>query len=131
MAKGWTVISVRQQLQKDLERVWEADRKRPGNQAFTSWMDELLQKYVEFNEDLRLYGPFLEFKDADQNMITLYDHQKNRSITVFIDGSKKRLHCDADKVNDCLHVGFCFAIPEVYRVLIRNGFKEPRPKNKL
>ena len=27
---------------------------------------------------------------------------------------------------DCLQVGFCLGIPEVYRLLIKDGFKSPK-----
>lgn len=123
---GWRTISLRLERLDQLNQIYYDDRKRPANQEFGGWFDNLLLKYVEFNNDLKRYGPFLEFKDADRNMINLYDHQKNKPVTVFIDGAKKKLHCDIDKDNNCIHVGFCFAIPEVFKVLIDNGFKEPR-----
>lgn len=83
---------------------------------------------MEFQEQQKEYGPFLEFKDADQTMVNLYDHERRKSLAVYIDSLKKKLYCEYhnDKT-DCLHVGFCLGIPEVYLLLIKDGFKSPKP----
>lgn len=127
MVKGWTPISVTDDLATDLESMWKEDRKRPKNQKFSPWVNNLLLKYVEFNKELKEYGPFLEFIEANDNEIFIADHRpKKLNTTVYIKDDKKELQCIVDKSIDCIHVGFCFAIPEVYKVLIEHGFKEPK-----
>jgi hypothetical protein len=126
MVEGWTPISVTVQLSERLRSIYDVDKNRPENQKFGAWVNNLLFKYVEFNQDLRKYGPFLEFKSTSENMIHLFDHKLNKSVDVYINGKKKELQCENHNRNDCLHIGYCFAIPEVYKVLIESGFKEPR-----
>ena len=127
MVKGWIPISVSEQLGQRLIALYSNDRKRPENQKFSPWVNNILLKYVEFQEQQKQYGPFLEFKDADQTMVNLYDHERRKSLAVYIDSLKKKLYCEYhnDKT-DCLHVGFCLGIPEVYRLLIKDGFKSPK-----
>lgn len=59
-------------------------------------------------------------------MLHLFDYKLNKSIDISIDEVKKELICETDKRNDCLHVGFCYAIPETYKILIDYGFKNPK-----
>jgi hypothetical protein len=123
---NWRTLPVRKEIKTKLKQIWAADKKRPKTQKFSGYVDNLLSVMVEFQEELSRYGPFLEFRGADKT-ISLYDHLKNKSIEIYIDTKEKKLHCEADnKSANCLHVGFCFAIPEVYKVLIERGFKEPK-----
>jgi hypothetical protein len=132
MVKGWFPISVSEHLGQRLATLFTKDRKRPENQKFSPWVNNILLKYVEFQEQQKEHGPFLEFKDADENMVTLYDHEKRKSLTVYIDVKKKKLQCEYhNNKTDCLHVGFCYAIPEVYLMLINNGFKDSSRHEKV
>jgi hypothetical protein len=128
MVKGWSPISVTVELYDRLNDIYESDNKRPENQKFSPWINTILQKFADHSQALKQYGPFLEFKDTSENMIHIFDHKLNKSIDVYINGKKKELQCETDKKTDCLHVGFCFAIPEVYKVLIAGGFKEPKKR---
>jgi hypothetical protein len=70
----------------------------------------------------------LEFKDADQNRVNLYDHERRKLLAVYIDSLKKKLYREYhDYRTDCLRVGFCLGIPEVYRLLTKDGFKSSKP----
>jgi hypothetical protein len=126
MAKGWRTVNIRETRLKDLHNLFEDDRRRPKTQEFSGWLDNLLLVYAEFQKELKQYGPFIEYKDANENIIYLYDHRIKSSVDVYINGKKKKLECESDNTDCCAHVGFCFAIPEVYKVLIEAGFKEPK-----
>lgn len=123
--KGWKTFSIRNERLEQMIQIYEEDKRRPSNQEFGGWFDEFLNQYCEYIEALKTYGPFLEFWNAEGNIITLYDHKLKEPIPVYLDGPDKVLKCSKCKRTDCLHIGYCFAIPEVYKVLIQNGFKEP------
>jgi hypothetical protein len=40
------------------------------------------------------------------------------------------MYCRYCERDDCLHVGFCFAIREVNKILIERGFRPPKVKMK-
>lgn len=37
----------------------------------------------------------------------------------------KELRCDVDETSDCVHVGFAYSLPKVYRVMGELGIKPP------
>ncbi len=126
MVKGWTVLTVRDGIKEKLVSLYENDPKRPRNQKFAAYLDNLLAEYVEYHEKLQQYGPFVEYKDKRENYIELYDYRKHQYVNVYVDDKEKQLRCDADNSTDCYHVGFCYAIKEVYEILIDHGFRPPR-----
>lgn len=123
--KGWKTFSIRNERLEKLTQIYEEDKKRPSNQEFGGWFDEFLAQYCEYVDSLKTYGPFLEFWNAEGNTINLYDHKLKEPVPVYLDGPDKCLKCSKCKTQNCIHIGFCFAIPEVYKVLIKHGFKEP------
>ncbi|MGI9011088.1 MAG: hypothetical protein ACR2F1_07870 [Nitrososphaeraceae archaeon] len=123
MVKGWIPVSVREGLIKKLEQIYQNDNKRPKNQKFTSWFDNMLTNYTSYYDKLEGNARFMEFVGAFDNNITIYDYKENSTVTLFINSENNELQCEKHKTNDCLHVGFCYAIPQVYVVLIEKGFK--------
>jgi len=83
---------------------------------------------VEFQEQQKEYGPFLEFKDADQTMVNLYDHERRKSLAVYIDSLKKKLYREYhDDKTDCLRVGFFPWNSRSISVINQTGFKSLKP----
>jgi hypothetical protein len=122
--RGFKTITIKENLHDNLESLWKEDKKKPADQSFSSYVSNMLASTIEYYTDMRRYGPFLELKYSDESMISLYDYRINEPVTVHLDTKRKVLRCDKDKRTDCLHVGFCFAIPEVFRVLVQHGFKK-------
>lgn len=115
-----------------LEKLYEKDAKRPKNQKFSNWVDELLSNYADYHNKLEEYGPFIDYVGPGDSYINLYDHNLGRSVTITIDsrGKERKLHCDVDDDNDCVHVGFCFGHKEIYPLLIDKGIRPPTKKVK-
>jgi len=128
--KGWLTVQIREQVKNSLLEIYNQDRKRPENQSFTAYLDQLLKDTISFNKQVTEYGPFLEFSSAIDNHIAIKDNTMDRLVTVYINADKKELQCDFCNKTNCLHVGFCFVIPEVYSVLIDLGFRPRKPKRK-
>ncbi|NOJ28823.1 MAG: hypothetical protein DA328_01490 [Nitrososphaeraceae archaeon] len=128
--KGWLTVQIREQVKNSLLEIYNQDRKRPENQSFTAYLDQLLKDTISFNKQVTEYGPFLEFSSAIDNHIAIKDNTMDRLVTVYINADKKELQCDFCHKTNCLHVGFCFVIPEVYSVLIDLGFRPRKPKRK-
>ena len=59
-------------------------------------------------------APFMQ-KAPQGNSIMIKDNKIGRLVEVQVHG--KELVCLYCKKNDCVHVGFAYAIPEVYRVM--------------
>lgn len=128
--KGWLTVQIREQVKNNLLEIYNNDKKRPENQSFTAFLDQLLKDTISFNKQVTEYGPFLEFSSAIDNHVAIKDNTVDRLVTVYINVDKKELQCDFCQKTDCLHVGFCFVIPEIYRVLIELGFRPRKSKRK-
>jgi hypothetical protein len=125
MAKGWKSLSHRAEIIQRLESIYMEDRKRPKNQRFNAWFDGLLDELVEHNENLKEYGAYLEAEITDDNYVLLMDNLKRKHVFVNICWNGKALNCEEDAATDCIHVGFCLALPKVYKILLGKGFRPP------
>ncbi|HZL22220.1 MAG TPA: hypothetical protein VFC05_02770, partial [Nitrososphaeraceae archaeon] len=111
--KGWSTIQIREDVKNNLLELYNNDKKRPSNQKFTAYLDLILKNTIAFNKQITEYGPFLEFNSAIDNYIAIKDNTMNRLVTIYINSKKKELQCDFCEKTDCLHIGFCFAVPEI------------------
>jgi hypothetical protein len=124
--QGQKSITLRADTVAALKALYNGDRKRPLNQSFTSYVHNVLLEHIEHSRKMQAYGNFLEYINARDNEIFLQDNRKNETVTVWVDGANKALICRTDKSDSCIHVGFCYAVREVYDILIDAGFKPPK-----
>jgi hypothetical protein len=127
MVKGWITISIREEIRQKLESIYLRDPKKPRNQRFNAWLDNLLFGIVEYDEKLQEYGAFLQVESIGDAHVLLMDNLTGKHVVIQISrkGSGKpgqALYCEQHLSTDCLHVGFCQALPEVFKVLISKGF---------
>ena len=121
---GWRTVSIKEDRLEKLKEIFDTDNKKPKNQYFNAWLDNLLLNMVEHQERIRKYGPFLEFLNMKNiEEIILSDYKLDKIIHIFIKKEKKELHCDYCKKNNCVHIGFCYNVPEVYNKLVESSFK--------
>lgn len=80
---------------------------------------------LERNEIFARYAPAMEeFGDDEGRTVYIKDNRAKRRIAaVTLQG--KELHCDVDDSNDCVHVGFAYSLPKVYKVMGELGIKPP------
>lgn len=121
----WKTVSLRKARLDDLEVVYDEDTKRPRTQEFGAWLDSVLYNFVHFSQELKKFGPFLSVMSVSKTMINLYDHMSDMPVSIDIDVKSKKLKCRVHKKFDCIHVGYCYAIPEIYDALISVGMTPP------
>ena len=130
MPKDWDTLQVRSALKAKLHRIYGHDQRKPENQKFNAYFDNLLQDLIEYREMLSKYGPFIEYRGNDEYRIFLFDSRLQQPVDILVDKEKKRLTCQSCKgtTDNCVHIGFCYAVPEVYVMLVKSGFrKESKP----
>src|SRR6266849_9269235 len=101
MAKGWSTVAVVEGLKERLETIYEKDLKRPQNQKFGAWLNNHLLEFADYQQKIEQYGQFLEFVEAMDNRISIFDHKLGKSIAIFINSHRKELECEFDKESDC------------------------------
>ena len=122
-AGQWTGLTVRTDVKEKLQRIFENDPNRVRNQKFGSWLDNLLSDLL-FDERIKKYGMFLTVESMNDNRVTIMDdwNRKHFFHVDILPGDQVVLYCQEDASSECIHVGFCLALPQVYQALIRKGY---------
>ena len=125
--KGWKSLTIKEEV---FNKVYER-YKREDNPfiAFAAWVSQYLLEKIEEDDFLAKYAPGLSFIAAEGNTVFIKDWFIDRIVEVEIHDQgigKRFLYCRHCERDDCLHVGFCFAIREVNKILVEKGFKKPR-----
>lgn len=108
--KGHQTITVSQSVYQKVKKKAEKEHK-----SIASYVAEVLVCYIEADEKLSRYAPFIELFGFEGNSVILKDHKINRVVDVYL--HEKELYCAHDESEDCMHVSFCHALPQVRRVL--------------
>ena len=108
--KGYQTITVSQQVYEKVKKKAEKESK-----SVSSYAGEILACYMEAEEKLSRYAPFIELFGFEGNSVILRDHKINRVVDVYL--HEKQLYCAHDESKDCMHISFCFALPQVRRVI--------------
>ncbi len=127
--KKWSTVLVRMEYVDGLKEIYEK-KKHPlldaGINTFTGFVNDLIWHVIEADRVLSSRAPFLSEVGMTEDGVTIRDARLDRIVEVKI--RKGELVCDLDNSNDCIHVGFAYAIPEVYKVLGLMGKKPPMAK---
>jgi len=94
-----------------LSEIYRRDQKRPQNQRFNAWIENLLLEIAEYDGKLREYGPFLRFENISDNPVLLSDNLLVKNIFICLHADS--FFCEHHDSTGCAHVGFCYAISAV------------------
>lgn len=116
----------RQEYEKNKEQL-----TKKGVTSFAGYVTSMLEEMMERNEIFARYAPALQEFGYDEVGNTFYikDNRTGRIAGISIGGKGgKELQCDVDDRNDCVHVGFAYSIPTVYKVMAKLGIPAPKVK---
>jgi len=125
-AVGWDTLQVRKETKQRLRSVYESKKHEmldKGVNTFNGFVQEILSDYLEINEELARYGPYLSQDAVELDRIVLHDAKVNASVDVYL--RDHSLYCDYDKSTDCVHVAFAWRLPTIYESLKAKGLKPP------
>ena len=108
--KGYQAITISQGIYEKVKL-----KAQKENKSISSYASEVLACYIEADEKLSRYAPFIEVVGFEGNSVVLRDHKLDSIIDVRL--YDKKLLCVHDEAEDCMHVSFCHALPQVRRVL--------------
>ncbi|MGC8569444.1 MAG: hypothetical protein ACP5LW_05515 [Nitrososphaeria archaeon] len=121
----YTTIQVSRELYERLKRILARESRKV---TVSSYVESIILEHIETDELMRQYGPFLSYVGNSENTIFINDWKQRRiagvRVNVREDGSFS-LSCDLDNSENCVHVGFVFALPHFYRILKEKGIKLP------
>jgi len=88
------------------------------------FVNDMLLLNIEKDRFLRAYAPKLSFNGiaSDGSSLFIRDERLDRTAQVFLrDG---HLYCDVDNRQDCEHIHFALALPEVARLNLKKPLKK-------
>lgn len=117
----WDTLRVPHDLMEELEKFLEsAVAKKTGftskTQATTTAMREFIQKYSKRFEHVNTYEDKVRILDNNIG-------KRGDIVTVQFKG--KVAFCDYCESKDCIHVKYCWEIPQVVEVLKKHGLRLP------
>lgn len=114
--EGFSVITITQQAHdKAKQRYAQKSKAGPVARSFSKYVNDLIIEAIEADENLSLQAPFMQKIGLEGNSIMIKDNKIGRIVEVQVHG--KDLVCMYDEKKDCAHVGYAYAIPEVYKIL--------------
>lgn len=81
------------------------------------YVNEILLLNVEKDDFLKRYAPYIEAITVG-NTIVLRDHKINKVAEIYMKNGM--LYCSHDESNDCMHIHFALALPDVAKIKPRN-----------
>ena len=126
---GWRQINFHEKmvqvLQERLDREYTSQPRKP---ALGAYVENILYDVIEGDEALRRYGPLLEEFGVEDNRILIKDNRTSDIAELTF--RDKVLFCSVDRSDNCVHIGFAWAIPKVYKVMQARGERKPLSRGK-
>lgn len=126
---GFKSITVSEYVYKKFFDAYTKSRKdleMKGITSFSGYLTSMMEELMRKHEVFARYAPMIEKVTTDDNRVVLKDNKKNRIAEVQIKGNE--LYCLLDESGDCVHVGFVYSLPEVYKRLYERGGRPPSIK---
>ena len=95
-----------------------------GVNSFSGYVTYMLEEMMQKDKTFAKYAPKIEKISVDGDRVILKDNIKNRIAEVAM--QRGELFCQLCEDKNCVHVGFAWAIPEVYELLNAKGIKRPK-----
>ncbi len=95
-----------------------------GVNSFSGYVTYMLEEMMQKDKTFARYAPKIEKISVDGDRVILKDNIKNRIAEVAM--QRGELFCQLCEDKNCVHVGFAWAMPEVYELLNAKGIKRPK-----
>ena len=95
-----------------------------GVNSFAGYVTYQLEQMMQKDKTFARFAPKLEKISVDEERVILKDNIKNRIAEVVFQHGE--LYCLLCEEKDCVHVGYLFALPDVYEILNSKGIKQPK-----
>ena len=121
---GFKSITVSETVYEKFHQVYQQSKhelEMKGVNSFAGYVTYMLETMMKKDETFARYAPKIEKISIDDNRVILKDNIKNRIAEILI--QKGELFCQLCDEKDCVHVGFVFSLPDVYKIIDDGGSK--------
>jgi hypothetical protein len=115
--EGFSVVTITQDAYDKAHARYaqKLKSKEIEGKSFSRYVNDIIVERIEADENLALQAPFMQKIGMQDNSIMIKDNKLGRIVEVQVRG--KDLICMLDEKKDCVHVGYAYAIPDVYRIM--------------
>ena len=125
--EGFKSITVSEVVYSKFFDVYQKNKQdllMKGVNSFSGYVTYMLEEMMQKDKTFAKYAPKIEKISVDDDRVILKDNIKNRIAEVAM--QRGELFCQLCEDKNCVHVGFAWAIPEVYELLNAKGIKRPK-----
>lgn len=115
---GFKSITVAESVYDKFFDVFESNKEElamKGVNSFAGYITYTLEEVMQKDKTFAKFCPKIEKISVDLDRILLKDNIKNRIAEISI--TKNQLYCLLCESDGCVHVGFCYDLPEVYEII--------------
>jgi hypothetical protein len=124
----WRTFKLRVECAEEISKLYEEHKQelaKQGVYTFNGFINHLLWQVIEADKILRSRAPYMSLVGFTDNGVVIEDKKLGRIVEVRA-APGGDLVCELDQRNDCAHVGFAYAIPEVYSAMLARGKRPPK-----
>jgi hypothetical protein len=125
--EGFKSITVSEVVYSKFFDVYQKNKEAllmKGVNSFSGYVTYMLEEMMQKDKTFAKYAPKIEKISVDEDRVILKDTIENRIAEVAM--QRGELYCQLCEDKNCVHVGFAWAIPEVYELLNAKGIKRPK-----
>jgi hypothetical protein len=125
--EGFKSITVSEVVYSKFFDVYQKNKQdllMKGVNSFSGYVTYMLEEMMQKDKTFAKYAPKIEKISVDEDRVILKDTIENRIAEVAM--QRGELFCQLCEDKNCVHVGFAWAIPEVYELLNAKGIKRPK-----
>ena len=124
--EGFKSITVSETVYKRFNEAYDNSKDAlaiRGVRSLSGYISYMLEERMQENEAMAMHAPRIKKISVDGDRVVLLDSKMGRIAEVVFQNGK--MFCQLCEANNCLHVGFAYALPEVYAALDEQGVREP------
>jgi hypothetical protein len=120
LTKNWRPVNLRAEVvakvEKRIQSEYEGALRKP---AIGAYIENLVLPLLEEGPGPREARPFLEELSVDSEKVFIRDNRLDK-VAELTFKNRSSLFCNLEHSDNCVHIGFAWTIPEVFRMLIRS-----------
>lgn len=119
LVKGAQNVTIRAEVFAKIKQKFQEKQQRNAldeNKKIGSFVNELLVDVLEKDEFLSIMMPYYSPIGIHDNILFIRDERNKKVAEIYL--KDHLLYCDLDEAQDCEHIHFAYAIPEVAKLNI-------------
>lgn len=123
-ATSWDKVNIPSDMARAIDKYLSSDLAK--EKGFKSRSDVVIAGVRSILEKDGVYPkrPRFEHLNTYENHVKIIDNELSRIASVYFN-AEKETYCDLCDASECIHTQFVWEIPQVAKILMDRGFKNP------